>query len=159
MSTRPRTGESLALIKFPDTADSSPVIRNVFPVSERRELDEKSCGAAVFRFGFGSKGPKIAKFPVKFPVSREFVRRRVRSALPRQPAIRAFGQALQEAREWAGSPGFLRVRFRLRTPGSLILRRKLPKVSGLAGEYSCFAETIGGDWFDPDSRPSLQFKL
>jgi hypothetical protein len=33
----------------------------------------------------GSRSPKIAKFPVKFPVSREFAWRPVRSALRRQP--------------------------------------------------------------------------
>ena len=36
--------------------------------------------------------PKIAGFPVKFPVCREFERRQVRSALHRQPAIPVFGQ-------------------------------------------------------------------
>jgi hypothetical protein len=34
--------------------------------------------------------PKIANFPVKFPVSREFPRRRVRSALRRQPGSLRF---------------------------------------------------------------------
>jgi hypothetical protein len=39
------------------------------------------------------------------------------------------------------------------------MRRKSPKVSGLVGEYSRFAETIGGDWFDHDCRPrpAVQF--
>ena len=35
------------------------------------------------------------------------------------------------------------------------LRWKSPKVSGLLREYSRFAETIGGDWFDHDCRPTL----
>jgi hypothetical protein len=32
------------------------------------------------------------------------------------------------------------------------LRWRSPKVSGLVREYSRFAETIGGDWFDHDCR-------
>jgi hypothetical protein len=43
------------------------------------------CGAAVFCYEIGLGSPEIAKFPVKFPVSREFAWRRVRSALRRQP--------------------------------------------------------------------------
>jgi hypothetical protein len=35
----------------------------------------------------GRLGPEIPKFPVKFPVSREFTRRQVRSALRRQPIV------------------------------------------------------------------------
>ena len=43
------------------------------------------CSTAVSRIEFGSQSPRIAKFPVKFPVSREFAWRRVRTALRRQP--------------------------------------------------------------------------
>ena len=46
------------------------------------------------------------------------------------------------------TPGFSRIRFRLWTPCLPNLRWKSPKVSGLVREYSRFAETIGGDWFD-----------
>jgi hypothetical protein len=76
----------------------------------------------------------------------------VRSALRRQPRIPAFGQAPQETREWAGNPGFSRIRFRLWAPRSPIPGWKSPKVSGLVREYSRFAETIAGDWFDHDCR-------
>jgi len=78
----------------------------------------------------------------------------------RQPGISAFGQAPQGAREWAGNPGFSRIRFRLQTPSSPILRLKSPKVSGHVRGYSRFAETIGGDWFDHDCRPraALSFR-
>jgi hypothetical protein len=41
----------------------------------------KRCSAAVSCSGIGSRSPEIAKFPVKFPVSREFGWRQVRSAL------------------------------------------------------------------------------
>jgi hypothetical protein len=59
----------------------------------------------------------------------------------------------QQTRERAGNPGFSRIRFRLRTPGSPKLRCKSPKVSGRVRKYSRFAETIGGDWFDHHCRP------
>jgi alkanesulfonate monooxygenase SsuD/methylene tetrahydromethanopterin reductase-like flavin-dependent oxidoreductase (luciferase family) len=48
---------------------------------------------------------KTAIFPAKFPVSGEIERRKVRSVLRRQPGILVFGQAPQEAREWAGNAG------------------------------------------------------
>jgi hypothetical protein len=53
----------------------------------------------------------------------------------RQPPIPAFGQACQETQEWAGNPGFSRIRFGLWTPALPNLRWKLPKVSGLIREY------------------------
>ena len=43
------------------------------------------CSAAVSCSEMRSWGSEIAKFPVKFPVSREFAWRQVRSALRRQP--------------------------------------------------------------------------
>jgi hypothetical protein len=43
------------------------------------------CNTAISCYEIGSQSPKNAKFPVKFPVSREFAWRRVRSALRRQP--------------------------------------------------------------------------
>lgn len=70
-----------------------------------------------------------------------------------QPRIPAFCQASQETREWAGNPGFSRIRFGLWTPALPNLRRKSPKVSGRFREYSRFGETIGGDGFDQDCRP------
>ena len=44
------------------------------------------CSAATFLGGSVPESPQIAKFPVKFRVSREFARRPMRSALRRQPA-------------------------------------------------------------------------
>jgi hypothetical protein len=43
------------------------------------------CGTATSCSKKAALGSKIAKFPVKFPVSREFAWRRVRTALRRQP--------------------------------------------------------------------------
>jgi hypothetical protein len=48
------------------------------------------CSTAVYRYEIGSQCPKIAKFPVKFAVSREIARRRARSALRRQPGSLVF---------------------------------------------------------------------
>jgi hypothetical protein len=48
------------------------------------------CGMAVSCYEIGPGSPQIAKFPVKFPVSREFAWRLVRSALRRQPGIPRF---------------------------------------------------------------------
>jgi hypothetical protein len=79
--------------------------------------------------------------------------------LPPQPAIRALGQAPRGSREWAENPSFLSIRFRLQTPGSPIFRWKSPKVSGLVREYSRFAETIGGDRFDHDCRPTAEVPI
>jgi hypothetical protein len=45
------------------------------------------CSAVVSSYEIGSLSLKIVKFPVKFPVSREFAWRQVRSALRRQPKI------------------------------------------------------------------------
>jgi hypothetical protein len=112
------------------------------------------CSTAGFCYGIEPLSVKIAKFPVKVPVRREFGWRRARSALRRQPAIHAFGQAPQETREWAGNPGFSRIRFRLRTPALPNLRCKSPKVSGRFRKYSRFGEIIGGDGFDQDCRPT-----
>ena len=56
--------------------------------------------------------------------------------LPPQPPIQVFGRTAQETREWAGNPGFSCIRFGLRAPSLPMLRRKLPKVSGLARGYS-----------------------
>jgi hypothetical protein len=60
---------------------------------------KSDCGAAVSCYEIGLGSPEIAKFPVKFPVSREFAWRRLRSALRRQPgrpAGRVFAQIYRE---------------------------------------------------------------
>jgi hypothetical protein len=78
--------------EFPVPAKKIPVSRNIFPVILHRELREKSLQHSSFLRGnrFGSL--KTAKFPVKFPVGREFAWRRVRSALRRQPGIPGLGE-------------------------------------------------------------------
>ena len=47
----------------------------------------------------------------------------------------------------------LRIRLRLWAPALPNLRWKSPKVSALVREYSRFAETIGGDWFESQLPP------
>jgi hypothetical protein len=59
--------------------------------------------------------------------------------LPPQPPI-PLGRAPEETPEWAGNPGFSRIRFRLWTPALPDMRRKSPKVSVHFGEYSRFGD-------------------
>ena len=63
--------DAYAVTKFPDTCKKFPVPRNIFPVNLRREFAKSRCGAAVSCYEIGPGSPEIAKFPVKFPVSRE----------------------------------------------------------------------------------------
>ena len=53
------------------------------------ELSQKALHYSVFWPQVILRAAKIASFPVKFPVSREFAWRQVRSALRRQPAAAA----------------------------------------------------------------------
>jgi hypothetical protein len=81
-------------------------------------------------------------------------------SLPRQPPIRAFGQAPQETQEWAGNPGFSHIRLRLQAPGLPKLRVKSLKVSGRIRKYSRFAETIVGDGsITTAARPYQKFEV
>lgn len=45
------------------------------------------------------------------------------------------------------------------TPALPNLRGKSQKVSSCSREYSRFGETVGGDGFDPDCRPTLALRL
>ena len=56
------------------------------------------CSTAGSCYESGSWRSETAKFPVKFPVSREFSRRRVRSALRRQPTSPALREAVPNSR-------------------------------------------------------------
>ena len=87
------------------TGQNWPVLPlSLYPVNFRRELSEKGCSTAASCYGIASQSPKNAKFPVKFPVSREFAWRRVRSALRRQPGSLALGENVSDtrrkARQW-----------------------------------------------------------
>jgi hypothetical protein len=54
---------------------------------------KSDCSATVSCYKIGLRSPEFAKFPVKFPDSREIARRRVRSALQPQPGSPASGRA------------------------------------------------------------------
>ena len=115
---RVRTVRKQACKKCTLTAMRSPTILRNTLLSRRNSLileifslliclgncSGKCCSAAVSCSGISCRSPEIAKFPVKFPVSREFAWRRVRSALPRQPASLATGDLtlsnLRNARQW-----------------------------------------------------------
>jgi hypothetical protein len=72
-----------------------------------REYWRSRCGTGVFGIDIASATPKSANFPVKFPVCREFVGRRVRSALRRQPGSPAIGEATLEIGEMSANGGLL----------------------------------------------------
>jgi hypothetical protein len=72
---------------------NSLLVEIFFLVNLLRELFEKSLRHRGYLPAESLRDPKIANFPVKFPVSREFGRRQVRSRLRRQPSIPAFSQA------------------------------------------------------------------
>jgi hypothetical protein len=58
---------------------------------------KKRCNTAASCSTSVAQRPENAKFPVKFPVSREFAWRRVRSALRRQPVFSQQNQVLLES--------------------------------------------------------------
>ena len=61
----------------------------------------------------------------------------------------------RQTREWAANPGlFAHLSFSPET-GFTEVREKIGKVSGSNCEYSRFAETLGGDGFDQDCRPTM----
>jgi hypothetical protein len=103
--------------EFPDTCKKLPVLRNIFPVNLRRDCAKNDCSTAVYCGKIGLGSPEIAKFPVKFPVSRELAWRRVRSALPRQPTSHRRLEILPSAMAQMPANGGL-LRFRNRSPGS-----------------------------------------
>jgi hypothetical protein len=82
----------------------SPVLQKIFPVNLRGEFREKSLQHRSFLLRNRPGSLKNAKFPVKFPVSREFAWRRVRSALRRQPGSPALRESApdtcRKARQW-----------------------------------------------------------
>ena len=90
MSHRNKCARNGRLLAMPTPTDSLlcsrryPVRQIEFPVSWRRELAQKALHSSVFWPGSGLRAARIARFPVKFPVCREFARRQVRSALRRQ---------------------------------------------------------------------------
>jgi hypothetical protein len=77
---------------------------------------KSDCGAAVSCYEIGLGSPEIAKFPVKFPISREFAWRRVRSALRRQPTSPARREMSLSLGERPANGGLLRIGHQ--SPGS-----------------------------------------
>jgi hypothetical protein len=90
---------------------------------------KSDCSAAVSCYEIGLGSLEIAKFPVKFPVSREFAWRRVRSALRRQPGIPRFKEFPSLVAERPAN-GWLFQLLKVSSCAILeLIRRKLPKVS------------------------------
>ena len=71
--------------KFPDIAVKFSDLLNISLLSSLGNCARKHCSPAVTCRVGGVRSREIAKFPAKFPVSRQFAQRRVRSALRRQP--------------------------------------------------------------------------
>jgi hypothetical protein len=116
---------------------------------------KRRCSAAVSRSEIPSWGPEIAIFPVKFPVSRNLRGdRRDQHCVASHPFWRS-AKLPKRRKNRPGNPGFSGNRLRLWTPALPNLRWKLRKVSGLLREYSRFEETVGGDGFDQDYRPTV----
>ena len=88
---------------------------------------------------------EFAKFPVKFPVSREFCGRLARTALHRQPRSPAFMPISREVPERAANCGLCIWPPVSRLPFRLFGGAKSPKVSGRFRKYSRFQETTAGD--------------
>ena len=90
--------------KFPDIDRQFPVSDEIFPDSFAGNCSRSGCNTDASRIGFSLSHAKQAKFPVKFPVSREFMWRLVRSALRRQPASPADRETApdshRKARQW-----------------------------------------------------------
>jgi hypothetical protein len=94
-------------MKFPVIRQKFPDPRNIFPVNFLREFVKSRCSTAAFRYEIGSQSSRIAKFPAKFPVSRESAWRRVRSALRCQPGSAAPRDFVlsnaRNARQWGAA--------------------------------------------------------
>ena len=105
--------------------------------------------AQVFFTKVAHRGAENSKFPVKFPVSREFAWRRVRSALRRQPASHSAKDCWPynptSARQLRLSVNLLSVSI---LPKLNNLGAKSPIVSGPHLKYYRFWETAAGDRFD-----------
>ena len=106
---------------------------------------KSDCGAAVSCYEIGPGSPEIAKFPVKFPVSREFPWRRVRSTLRRQPPISVFREFPFPDEKGPPNAGFFLSSQVSGDRYSHFFDYKFPKVSSQIQENSRFLETRLGD--------------
>jgi hypothetical protein len=115
------------------------------------------CGSAVRVLKLPLGGLRIVNFPVKFPVTREFLRRPVRSALRRQPGSPATGDFtpsnVRNACHWPGFANWRSVsdsgfgRFRLGLADSL---RRIVEIFPFLGSGDRRPGSIG------TAGPSLQ---
>jgi len=114
------------------------------------------CRRAVSCYGIPPQTPKIAIFPVKFPVSRELAWRLVRSALRRQPASGSTGDCYPAIPRSAGQ---LRLFVNSISVSILDLSAKSPIVSGLHLKYSRFWETRARDRRDQHCVVTRQYRV
>jgi hypothetical protein len=130
-------------VKFPVTRQEFPVLRNTLPVNLGRKLLEKSPNHTGFFYENGSHGRESQKFPV----SREFARRQVRSALRRQPGsagVLNTGFAVR-ARFWSMARRCVRAcftPFRCRVATLQQLKRSVPAASCRRFNRRCMRSTV-----------------
>jgi hypothetical protein len=84
---------------------NSQMFRIFSLISSLGNSARKHCSAAVTCREGGFRSPEIAKFPVKFPDTRQFVWRPVRSALHRQQGIPRFREFLSLVAERPANGG------------------------------------------------------
>jgi hypothetical protein len=103
------------------------------------------CSTVVSCYEISLRSRKNAKFPVKFPVSREFTWRTARSALRRQPGSPRFREFSSLAAERPANSGLFSSPIVSGDRCSNFSGRTFPKVSSRIQENSRFPETCLGD--------------
>jgi hypothetical protein len=90
----PRTSKPRGNSEIPCSYENNSLILKIFSLlNSVGNCSRSLCSTAVSCYQISSLSPEIAIFPVKFPVSREFAWRRVRSALRRQPSSHSTGDS------------------------------------------------------------------
>jgi hypothetical protein len=148
--SRPRPDETsvreMDAYRFPDTCKNSLFVEIFSLLICVGNCAESDCGAAVPCYEIGPESPETAKFPVKFPVSRELAWRRapIRTASPANQSLnyRLLGS---ESDKCPPIGAFCELAVGLYTPNLHNLGAKSSIVSGLHLKYSRFWETRAGD--------------
>src|SRR6266404_3732418 len=118
------------------------------------------CSAAVSWYSIVPLSPRIAKFPVKFPDTREFAWRRVRSALRRQPGSPALREAVPDSRRNARQQrAFLIQRTVSSLPISPAEGRNCQKSLATCRNIPVFGRRQPETGFDPHCMPGASSRL
>ena len=142
---RAKPGPVIFADKLPVQVKNFAVLRNFVPVNSSGNCRRYGCGTAVSCRKVSAWNPKIAKFPVKFPVRREYTRRSVRFPLRRQPASVGFGEYYRFDRKRPANGGVLKMGPVSSCSGAEFLGLRLSRISKHFQENSRFRETVFGD--------------